>query len=396
MPNTHTGLDRLAAQPTLLKNYSGNFGYLCNSTSIDRQFRHGIGILKEHFGKRLTTVFAPQHGLLTQAQDNMIESPHFYHEHYELPVYSLYSDVRQPTAAMLEDIDHLIIDLQDVGVRVYTYIQTAFLAIEACGRHGVNVIVLDRPNPLGGMEVAGNMLDPAFKSFIGLHPLPMQHGMSIGELARLAVAKWGIDCELEVIEMEGWRRKMTFADTGLPWVLPSPNFPSLDTALVYPGTVLLEGTNLSEGRGTVRPFELFGHPHMKPYEFLEALQAAFSESGLKGVALRPLSFKPTFDKYAASTVRGYQLHVTDPVSFRPWHTAQVLLRELFHLMGDHFIWREPPFEYESQKLPIDILNGTDQLRLWVDRRGAFEELEAIERQGRVAFMEDRRAALLYP
>lgn len=395
MASVLTGLDLLPDEKDLLRRLSGNIAFLCNSTSVDRTLRHGIPILKEIFGSRLKAVFAPQHGLLTEAQDNMIESPHLFHRYYALPVYSLYSEVRKPTAAMLEGIDHLLVDLQDVGVRVYTYMHTVFSAMEACGAHGIDVTVLDRPNPLGGERVAGNMLAPSFRSFVGPHPMPMCHAMTLGELGRMAVQYWGLDCELRVLAMEGWKRSMTFEQTGLPWVMPSPNFPTLDTACVYPGMVLFEGTNLSEGRGTVRPFELFGHPRLKAHEWHRPLQEALQNYGLEGMVLRPAAFKPTFDKHAASSCQGFQLHVTDARRFRPWHTAQVLLRELFHRMGDNFIWRDPPFEYEYERLPIDILNGSDQLRKWVDRRGSFDELKTLERKGYEDFLSKRASILLY-
>jgi uncharacterized protein YbbC (DUF1343 family) len=395
MAVTLTGLDRLPEEAPILRRLSGKVAFLCNSTSVDRNLRHGIPVLKELFGDRLRVVFTPQHGLLTDAQDNMIESPHFYHQYFGLPVYSLYSEVRKPTAAMLEGIDHLLVDLQDVGVRVYTYMHTVFSAMEACGAQGIDVTILDRPNPLGGDRIAGNVLKNDYRSFIGPFPLPMLHGMTLGELARMALQEWSMDCELRVVEMQGWERHMPFEATGLPWVFPSPNFPTLDTARVYPGMVLFEGTNLSEGRGTVRPFEIFGHPGLKAYEWQKPLQQTLKECGLEGVALRAMAFKPAFDKHAASDCRGFQLHVTDARSFRPWHTAQVLLRELFHLMGDHFVWRDPPFEYEYRRLPIDILNGNDRPRKWVKRQGSFEELEALEKEGHREFMQRRAEVLLY-
>ena len=390
-----TGLFQLTRQPQLSRAISGRVGYLCHSASVDTELGHGVEVMKRVFGDRLRALFAPQHGLATDVQDNMIESPHFFHPHYQLPVYSLYSETRIPTSEMLSEIDHLVIDLQDNGARVYTYIWTMVLAMEACGKAGIPVTVLDRPNPLGGEKVEGNLSDIRFQSFIGWLPLPMRHGMTMGEIARMAVHAWGISCDLNVIPMQGWHRGQYFDQTGLPWVLPSPNFPSLDTALVYTGTVLFEGTNLSEGRGTTRPFELIGHPAMQPFQFVESFHLTLDRFGLGCCRLRPATFIPTFDKYAGQACNGFQLHVTDRQAFRPWLTGQLLLRELCAHMGARFAWREPPFEYVADKWPIDLLNGTDQLRYWVEGQGSLEALLDMEQEGRAVFMEEREGGLMY-
>lgn len=392
---TQTGLARLAADPQWRDKLPGRIGYLCHSASVNEQLEHGAAVMKRRFGKRLKALFAPQHGLATDAQDNMIESPHFFHRYFQLPVYSLYSETRVPTPEMLAEIDHLVIDLQDNGARVYTYIWTMVLAMEACGRAGVSVTVLDRPNPMGGRRVEGNISETEFRSIIGWFPLPMRHGMTAGEIALYAQKHWGIDCELQVVSMQGWRRSMPFEATGLPWVQPSPNFPSLDTAGVYPGTVLFEGASLSEGRGTTRPFELIGHPRLDAYGFTAHCHDAMEKAGLKGCRLRPVTFVPTFDKYADKACHGFQLHITDPVAFRPWLAGQWLLRELYREMGEHFAWRQPPFEYIHDKLPIDLLNGSDKPRVWVENQGTIEELLALEAEGWEAFLEKRREALLY-
>jgi uncharacterized protein YbbC (DUF1343 family) len=386
------GLNVFHADAGLLKKYSGRVGYLCHSASIDALGRQGIFLMMEIFGERLKALFSPQHGLATDVQDNMLESPHFFHSHYQLPVYSLYSETRAPTDAMLDGLDHLFIDLQDVGARTYTYIYTMLQTMVACAKKGIDVVVLDRPNPIGGEVVEGNVLDPAFTSFVGLLPLPMRHGMTIGEIARL----WEGDCRLEVVPMQGWRRSMYFEDTGLPWVLPSPNFPSIDTGLVFPGTVIFEATNISEGRGTVKPFEIFGHPKLDALGMLSRLEAVFGENGLGGFFLRPVTFMPVFDKYQDQPCNGYQIHVTDRGRFRPWRVGQILCREFYHHLGDNFSWRQPPFEYEYEKMPIDILNGTDKLRKWVEKNGPAEELEYYEMESMASFMERREKALLYP
>ena len=395
IPTVQTGLARLTVEAKLQHRLSGRIGYLCHSASVGPGVTPGPTAMKRLLGDRLKALFAPQHGLATDAQDNMIESPHFFHSHYQLPVYSLYSETRAPTPEMLADIDTLVVDLQDNGARPYTYIWTMVLALEACGRAGVEVVVLDRPNPLGGERVEGLISSADFRSIIGWHPMPIRHGMTAGEIAHYAQAYWGADCQLEVIPMKGWMRSMYFDDTGLPWVMPSPNFPSLDTALVYTGAVIIEGTNLSEGRGTTRPFELIGHPGLDAHRFVEECEGAMARSGIKGCALRPATFVPTFDKYKGVPCHGFQLHVTDRHTFRPWLTGQWLLRELYHHLSDGFAWRQPPFEYVFDRLPIDLLNGTDQLRFWVEERGAMEGLLAMEAEGRAAFLEKREAVLLY-
>lgn len=392
---TSTGLDRLLDDRSLQQKFRGNIAYLCHNASIDSRRREGLSALSAVFGKQLKAVFSPQHGLFAEAQDNMIETDHFRHPHFNIPVYSLYSETRSPTPAMLDGVDHVIVDLQDVGCRAYTFVYTMTLMLEACGRAGIEVTVLDRPNPLGGTTVEGNVLDPGFRSFIGLYPLPMRHGLTIGEIAGMAVNRWGIGCSLEVVRMKGWRRAHYFDETRLPWVYPSPNMPHPETTLIFPATVLLEGTDWSEGRGTTRPFELFGHPSLQPHAALEHLEKTVQKLGLLGFTLRPLYFQPTFDKYHGRPCGGFQLHVTDRRIFRPWAVGQILLRELYHCPESPVKWRQPPFEYEETLLPIDLLNGTDRLRLWVERNGDWAELQEMEQSGRAAYLEMREQALLY-
>ena len=372
---------------------SGRVGYLCHSASVDARAVHGVTGLKAWFGSRLTAIFAPQHGFATDAQDNMIESPHFFHPYFQVPVYSLYSETRIPTPEMLAEIDTLIIDLQDNGTRVYTYIWTMVLAMEACGKAGVKVVVLDRPNPLGGHLIEGNISDLHFRSIIGYMPLPMRYGMTIGEVARFALQHWNIAVSLTIIPMTGWDRQWTFVQCGLPWVLPSPNFPTPDTARVYPGTVLFEGTNLSEGRGTTRPFELIGHPALPAYAFADYFNQQRAND--MGAVLRPATFQPTFEKHAGLTCNGFQVHVLDPGTFRPWTFGQHLLQAIYHFMGKDFAWREPPFEYIHDRLPIDLLNGSDLPRQWVENQGSTGELLEIEQGGYEDFLAQREEVLLY-
>ena len=393
--NVIHGLDQLAYHEDWSRQFSGNIGYLCNSASISSDYTHGIHLLKKRFGTRLKKIFAPQHGLFAEVQDNMRESNHFFHSYFQLPVYSLYSDTRSPTKEMLEGIDHLIIDLQDVGSRVLTYINTVALSMKACAKEDIEVVILDRPNPIGGNQIEGNILDPTFSSFVGMFPIPMRHGLTIGEFALMSIKYFQIDCKLTVIPLINWQRSLYFDSTKLPWVLPSPNLSSLETAIVYISTVLFEATSISEGRGTVKSLETIGHPDIEPFEWAIKLNNIFAELKLEGFVLRPLHYIPTFDKFTEIACGGFQIHVTDRQLFKPWQVAQVLLREFKQLMGNSFQWLNPPFEYEYEKLPIDILNGTDQLRKWVDNYGNYDDLVRIETNGMTDYLNKRQTILLY-
>jgi uncharacterized protein YbbC (DUF1343 family) len=343
------------------------------------------------FGPRLRALFGPQHGVRTDVQDNMVESPHSVAGGLGIPVWSLYAEQRQPTAAMLGDLDILLVDLQDVGCRVYTFIWTLRLVLEACGRAGIKVVVLDRPNPMGGV-VEGNLQRPEWCSFVGLEPMPMRHGLTVGEVARWVVGARGVGCELDVVPMSGWRRDMLWPDTGRTWVMPSPNMPTFDTALVYPGTVLVEGTNASEGRGTTRPFELVGGPWIDS----DHLAAQLNAQCLPGVCFRPAPFQPTFQKWAGHPCGGVQLHVTDPGRFRPYRTGLVFLRELWRLCHDEgFSWREPPYEYETEKLPIHLLLGDPRLREAIEAGAELTEMEDLWAGEEASWGEECEPYLLY-
>ncbi|MDO9693849.1 MAG: DUF1343 domain-containing protein [Candidatus Latescibacteria bacterium] len=344
-------------------------GLLCHPASVDGRLRHAAPLLRAAPGADLRCLFGPQHGLRGETQDNMVEWRGFADPATGLPAYSLYGEHRKPTAAMLADLDLLVIDLQDVGARYYTFIWTMLLCLEACSEQGKAVLVLDRPNPLGDAR-EGNVLDPAFRSFVGLEPLPMRHGLTIGELARLFRRRRGLDVDLTVIGCRGLDPGAWFDETGLPWVLPSPNMPTLDTAAVYPGMCLLEGTELSEGRGTTRPFEIFGAPWLVP----ERLADRLADDDLPGVRLRPLHFEPTFQKHHGRLCGGLQLHVTDRRAFRPVLTAVAVLCAARALWPDDFRWKEPPYEYETVKPPIDILAGGRGLREGVDAGAAPRDL----------------------
>jgi uncharacterized protein YbbC (DUF1343 family) len=364
---------------------------VCNPASIDGNFRHVADRLSADARVRLAAIFGPQHGVRSDVQENMIESGHGRDEIRQVPVYSLYSETREPTAEMLRDLDVLIIDLQDVGTRIYTYIYTMANCLRAARRHGIKVVVCDRPNPIGGIAVEGPMLERGFESFVGLYPNPMRHGMTIGELARLFNEHFGIGADLDVVTMGGWHRGMYSDQTGLPWVLPSPNIPTVDSAVVYPGTVLFEGTNVSEGRGTTRPFELVGAPWM----VAERCADAMNRLDLPGVRFRPALFEPTFHKYAKASCGGCQIHVLNREAFRAVETGIALLGTFRAGDPRQFQWREPPYEYEHTKLPIDILAGSSELREQIDAEIPAREIARSWEKGVGEFDKTRPRFLLY-
>lgn len=362
-----------------------------NPASIDSRFRHSADALFEDRDTQVVALFGPQHGFRSDLQDNMIETPHGHDARRQVPIYSLYSETREPTAEMLRGVDALVIDLQDVGTRVYTYIYTMANCMRAAARHGVRVIVCDRPNPVGGAAVEGPALDPAYASFVGQFPIPLRHGLTIGEIARLFNEAFGIGAALDVVPLEGWRRDMYFDETGLPWVIPSPNLPTLDSAIVYPGAVLFEGTMLSEGRGTTRPFELVGAPWIDGDRLAEAMNAR----RLPGVHFRPVFFEPTFQKHAKQSCGGCQIHVTDRRTFEPVRATVELIAEFRRQQPASFAWREPPYEYEHDKWPIDILYGSDRLRTTLDRGDDVAPLVAAWKADEEAFRRVRERYLLY-
>jgi uncharacterized protein YbbC (DUF1343 family) len=382
------GSDRLLASTRL---HGKRVGIVCNHASLDRGFLHIVERLAASDDLTLAAIFGPQHGFRSDVQDNMIETPHVDDPGRRVPIYSLYSETREPTAEMLKGIDVLVIDLQDIGARIYTYIYTMANCLRACARHGVPVIVCDRPNPIGGNDVEGARLVPGFESFVGQFPIPMRHGMTIGELARLFNEEFEIGAPLEVVQMEGWQREMYADQTALPWVMPSPNMPTLDTAIVYPGTVLFEGIMLSEGRGTTRPFELVGAPWIEAERFA----ADMNRLGLAGVYFRPAVFEPTFQKHAKQACGGCQIHVTDRGAFRPV-LAGVALAAMFRRTDpSNYAWRQPPYEYEHDKMPIDILAGSDVLRQQIERDVPATTIAESWREDEEAFKNLRARFLLY-
>jgi uncharacterized protein YbbC (DUF1343 family) len=366
-------------------------GLVSNPASIDAAFRHSSDRLAQDPDVNLAALFGPQHGFRSDLQDNMIETPHAQDARRRVPIFSLYSETREPTAEMLSEIDVLVIDLQDVGTRVYTYIYTMANCMRAASRHGVRVVVCDRPNPVGGEAIEGATLLPEYVSFVGQYPIPLRHGMTIGELARLFNDAFRINAALDVVPLRDWHRSMYFDETGLPWVIPSPNLPTLDSTIVYPGAVLFEGTMLSEGRGTTRPFELVGAPWIDGDRLADAMNAR----GLPGVHFRSAFFEPTFQKHARQTCGGCQIHVLDRRAFAPIRTAVELIDEFRRQDPRQFAWRQPPYEYEQHKPPIDILYGSDALRQAIEAGQGTSALAASWRADEDAFRRQREKYILY-
>jgi uncharacterized protein YbbC (DUF1343 family) len=384
------GIDRLlTADRDLI--VGRRIGLVCNPASVDPQLVHSADRLAGAPDFTLAAIFGPQHGFRSDLQDNMIETGHARDARRQIPIYSLYSETREPTADMLRDLDVLVIDLQDVGTRVYTYIYTMANCMRAAARHGVRVVVCDRPNPIGGEEVEGARLDQAFASFVGQFAIPMRHGMTIGELARMFNDAFGIGAAVDVVPLEGWHRRMYFDETGLPWIMPSPNLPTLDSATVYPGAVLFEGTRLSEGRGTTRPFELVGAPWIDG----DRLASAMNDRGLAGVHFRSVVFEPTFQKHARQTCGGCQVHVLNRRAFEPLRTAVELLEEFRRQDPSRFAWREPPYEYEHDKQPIDILYGSARLRETIDAGASASALAESWAADEDLFRQQRAGYLIY-
>jgi uncharacterized protein YbbC (DUF1343 family) len=333
----------------------------------------------------------PQHGARGETQDNMIEWEDYRDPATGLPVYSLYGKTRRPTREMLSEVDVLLFDVQDAGARYYTFIYTMALAMDACREFDKAFVVLDRPNPINGCDVEGPVLDPRFRSFVGYYPLPIRHGMTVGELATYFNTGCRIGCNLEVVPMSGWTRGMFFDDTGLPWVLPSPNLPTLDSALVSPGLCLLEGTNVSEGRGTTRPFEISGAPWAEPSRLVRRLRLADHP----GVDFRPLHYIPTFHKWCGQIIGGLQIHVSDRERIRPFRLGVDLVMAYRELGKGQFRWKDAPYEYEYEKLPFDILCGTDRVRRLIEEGASLEAVEASWQADLAEFLRIRERFLLY-
>jgi uncharacterized protein YbbC (DUF1343 family) len=366
-------------------------GLVCNQATVLPNLRHAADVFSEHPEIDLTTLFGPQHGIRGDVQDNMIETEHSTDSRTGLPIYSLYSETREPTDAMLENVDAIVFDLQDVGCRIYTFVYTMANCMRAAKRLGKQVIVCDRPNPINGNSVEGNITEHEFKSFVGQFEIPTRHGMTTGELARMFNEHFGIGCDLEVIAMDGWRREMWFEDTGLPWVLPSPNMPTVETAVVFPATVHIEGTELSEGRGTTKPFEINGAPYIDPWAWSDALE----KYNFPGVAFRQTYFQPTFQKHAGVTCGGLQIHVTDRDAFTPVIVGIAMIKTAYDLYTDRFEWKRDDYEYEFGKNPFDVVCGTDKIRKAIESGTPLKEIENSWAEGLADFTEARKPYLLY-
>ncbi len=336
-------------------------------------------------------MFGPQHGIGLTEQDNMIETGHGTHPTLGIPVYSLYGAARTPDPAMLHGVDTVLVDLQDTGTRVYTFATTVLLLMEVCAGLGKAMVILDRPNPINGVDVEGNVLDPEFRSFVGPRPIPMRHGLTLGELMSLYNGEYRIGCMLRVVPMEGWNRSWYYGQTGLEWVMPSPNMPLVETAVVYPGQVLLEGTNLSEGRGTTRPFEIFGAPFLQPAKVVQVMDPA----ALAGTVLREIHFRPTFNKWAGRVCKGFQIHVTDRSRFRPYRFTLSLLSAVTSLYSGDFRWSDPPYEYVHDKLPIDVILGDGRIREAIEQGRHITDLEAQWHSALEKYVQVRSKYLLY-
>jgi uncharacterized protein YbbC (DUF1343 family) len=366
-------------------------GVVCNQASILPDFTHEADVFLKNTDCKLTTLFGPQHGIRGDVQDNMIETPHTVDRETGIPVYSLYSETREPTEEMLENIDAIVFDMQDVGCRIYTFIYTMANCMRAAKKYGKKVIVCDRPNPINGNAVEGNMLEAEFASFVGQFPMPTRHGMTCAELALMFNDHFGIGCDLEVVKMDGWERNLWFEQTELPFVMPSPNIPTVDTCVIFPGTVHIEGTEVSEGRGTTKPFELIGAPYIDPVVYKQELD----KLDLPGVEFRSTYFQPTFQKHARVTCGGVQIHITDREELLPVITGVAVMKAAFDLYPEHFLWKQTAYEYVFDKNPIDVVAGTDKLRKQLENGESVEGIQASWKEGESAFKTLREEYLLY-
>jgi uncharacterized protein YbbC (DUF1343 family) len=384
------GLERLLEERiTLLR--GARVGLVCNQASVDHSLRHAADILNEHKDVNLQALFGPQHGIRGDVQDNMIETEHTVDRETGLPIHSLYSETREPTEAMLKDIDVLGFDMQDVGCRIYTFAYTMANCMKVAGRLGKKVIVCDRPNPINGKDVAGNVLEPEQASFVGQYAIPTRHGMTLGELALLFKEYFRVDCDLEVIKMDGWERDYWLDQTDAPWVMPSPNIPTLDSATVFPGTVHFEGTQISEGRGTTRPFELVGAPYVEPEKYARWL----NDMKFPGVFFRSCIFRPTFQKHGGVSCGGVQIHVTDRERFEPVTIGIAMVKVTYDLYPTEFRWKEPPYEYVYDRNPFDVIAGTSKIREAIESGKSLEVIRANWKEELEAFKKVRDTYLLY-
>jgi uncharacterized protein YbbC (DUF1343 family) len=397
------GIERLLEDRALRAPLAGKrVALLAHPASVTADLAHSLDALAALPEIKLAAAFGPQHGMRGDKQDNMIESADFTDAAHGIPVFSLYGEVRRPTARMMETFDVLLVDLQDLGTRVYTFVTTLRYVLEEAAKLGKSVWILDRPNPVG-REVEGLRLRPGWESFVGAGSLPMRHGLTLGELGRWFVRTLKLDVDLEVVAMEGWQPGAA-PGFGWPlgeraWVNPSPNAPNLSMARCYPGTVMLEGTTLSEGRGTTRPLELFGAPDLDVAALLRQMDALAAD-WMRGCALRPCWFEPTFHKHVGRLCAGLQIHAEDPVyhagRFRPWRLMALAFKALRTLRSDYSLWRDFAYEYEQGRPAIDLINGGEELRRWVDDpRSSPADLDALASKDEAAWRDEREGALIY-
>lgn len=384
------GLEKsLDEEINLLKNK--RIGLICNQASVNHQYQHCADLFFENPDIDLVSLFGPQHGIRGDVQDNMIETLHTLDKKTGLPIFSLYSETREPTAEMLSRIDTIVFDLQDVGCRVYTFIYTMANAMRACANSGKEFIVLDRPNPIGGEIIEGNTLEKGNESFVGQFQIPMRHGLTVGELAQLFNEEFHINCDLKVVTMDDWKRNLYSDETDAPWVMPSPNMPTVETAVVFPATVYFEGTQVSEGRGTTKPFEIIGAPYIVAKDYQEAL----AKLELPGVIFREINFLPTFQKYKDEVCGGVFLHITDRKQFKPVITGIALIKTLYELYREEFKWKNPPYEYVYDRNPFDVIAGTTTTREQIENGLNLEKIELSWSDGVELFRETRKKYLLY-
>jgi uncharacterized protein YbbC (DUF1343 family) len=384
------GVERLLSEKIDLLR-GARIGLVCNQASVDHAFRHVADVFHQHPDVNLTALFGPQHGIRGDVQDNMIETGHAIDRKTGLPIYSLYSETREPTAEMLRDVDIIVFDLQDVGTRIYTFVYTLANCMRAAKKFGKKVIACDRPNPIGGSKVAGVVLDPACASFVGQFSIATRHGMTVCELGHMFNGHFGIGCDLECVTMSGWSRQLWYDATNGPWVLPSPNIPTIDTTVVFPATVHLEGTQMSEGRGTTKPFEFAGAPYIDAEEFAGAL----AEFEFPGVYFRACGFMPTFQKHAGQACGGIQIHVTDRETFEPTIAGIAIVKTAFDMYGAHFRWKDPPYEYEYDRNPFDLISGTSKVREAIERGDSLDSIQASWETPLAGFRRLRERFLLY-
>ncbi|MDR2352964.1 MAG: DUF1343 domain-containing protein [Deltaproteobacteria bacterium] len=389
MPRVQTGLS------VFLENHHKyrhqNLGLLTNQASVGPDYRHALWHLDKILPGKIKTLFSPQHGFAGEKQDNMIESPHSQTRDGR-PIYSLYGETRQPKPFFLEGLEAVLVDLPDMGTRVYTFAQTLSLFLEIAGQIGVEVVVLDRPNPIGGEILEGNLLDPDCFSFVGLHQIPMRHGLTLGELALYMNASQKKPAPLTIVPVKNWQRKDFFPETSLPWVMPSPNLPTPETAILYPGSVIFEGTLVSEGRGTTRPFHLIGAPYIDG----ELLAEVLNQSRLPGVFFRPVTFLPNFQKWQGQVCGGIEIHILDKLTFRAYLTGLSILEKILNIYPHHFQLKDPPYEYELTRRPIDLILG--KTHIFSDLQTGVKATTLIESFACdiLAFIQARKEFLLYP